>query len=111
MQIPRMTAFESISEIERTAEPLTQHAIARARDIVHLIERGEFPMPFVFPTEIGGIQFEWKGSERELNLEILPESERLAFLEIVEGAPVREGEITEDIEGGVRELLNWMVSR
>jgi hypothetical protein len=111
MQVPRTNALESISEIEKTAHPPAQGAIARARDIARLVEHGEFPMPFVFPTEIGGIQFEWKGSERELNLEILPEREHLAFLEIVEGAPVLEGEITQDVERSVRALLDWMVSR
>lgn len=67
-------------------------------------------MPFVFPTEIGGIQFEWKDSERDLNLGILPEIHRLAFLKILNGSPFGEGEITNNVEQEVYCLLDWMLS-
>jgi hypothetical protein len=111
MQVPQTNALESISKIEKSFQPLAPAAIERARSIASLVERGEFPTPFVFPTEIGGIQFEWKGGERQLNLEVLPEHQCLAFLTIVDGSPVREGEIRDNIEREVYSLLNWMISR
>jgi len=111
MRIPRASALESISRIEQSAETLAPDAIERARSIAHLLERGRFPVPFVFPTDIGGIQFEWKSDERELNLEVLPECESLAFLTIVKGKPMREGEITQNVEREIGSLLDWMVSR
>lgn len=110
MRVPRTNVLESISKIERSDCLLAPDAIKRARVIVELIERGNFPMPFVFPTELGGIQFEWKGDERELNLEVLPERECLAFLTIVNGTPTREGQITGNVERAIYSLLDWMVS-
>lgn len=67
-------------------------------------------MPFVFPTDIGGIQFEWKGDERELNVEVIPASEDLAYLTIVNGQPAREGQIR-GTEREIHSLLDWMQSR
>lgn len=110
MRTPATSAFESISILERSATPLTKDAVKHARSIAHLIERRHFPMPFVFPTEIGGIQFEWKGDGRDLNLEVPPQGERLSFLKIVDGEPTREGEITADIEREVSGLLDWLVT-
>lgn len=109
MRIPRTSALESISQIAATVRQRSPHTVERARRIVGIIEREKFPMPFVFPTEIGGIQLEWKRDERELNLEILPQGDRLAFLMITRGTPTREGEIPET-EREICSLLDWMVS-
>lgn len=111
MRIPRTSALESISRLEESTAAIAPDTIQRARGIADLIERSRFPVPFVFPTEIGGIQFEWKSDERELNLEVLPECPSLAFLTIANGEPVREGEISENLECEVRSLLDWMASR
>jgi hypothetical protein len=105
MRIPRTSARESISRIAESAPPRSAVAVERALRIARIIERRKCPAPFVFPTEIGGIQFEWKGDERELNLEVLPEPCHLAFLEIVKGTPTQEGEITENAEGEINSLL------
>jgi hypothetical protein len=112
MRIPRTRGLESISTLEHSNESPSRDALRQARHIVKLIERHRFPMPFVFPTEIGGIQLEWKvpGRGRELNLEVPPEGERLSFLKIVDGKPAREGEIVADIEREVCSLLDWMVT-
>ena len=111
MRIPKRSALESISKIEHSVKPPPSvSAVTLARSIAYLIENHRFPMPFVFPTEIGGIQFEWKGSARELNLEILPEIDRLAFLKILNGSPLVEGEITNNVEQEVYRLIDWMLS-
>lgn len=108
MRIPRTSALESISRIEQTVVeggPIARSAVERARSVAQMIERAKLPMPFVFPTEIGGIQFEWKGNDRELDLEVLPDQSRLAFLKIVKGVPAEEGEIN---EREVESLLEWV---
>jgi hypothetical protein len=113
LRTPRQNALEAISTLEHSSESLTAHALEHARAIAYLIEREDSPMPFVFPTEIGGIQFEWKGTEsgRELNLEILPEGQHLAYLTIIDGKPIAEAEINDDFEHKICSLLNWMRSR
>lgn len=106
MRVPRASVRESISHIEGSP-----HAIECAKRIVELLEREKFPVPFVFGTEIGGIQFEWKADDRELNLEVLPEGDRVAFLMITGGTPTREGEITGNLDREICSLFAWMVSR
>jgi hypothetical protein len=106
MHNPRKTALESIA----TLNSVSPKAIKAARGVASMIERDHYPMPFVFPTDIGGIQFEWKGASRELNLEFLPEASHLAFLKIVDGVPDQEGEISGDMEGEIHSLLDWMTS-
>ena len=113
LRTPRRNAFEAISILQQSSESLTAHALEQARAIAYLIEREHSPIPFVFPTEIGGIQFEWKGTGtgRELNLEIMPEGAHLAYLTIIDGKPIVEAEIVDDFEHKVCSLLNWMLSR
>jgi hypothetical protein len=108
LQAPRRNVRDALKILERSPASLSSHALERASEIADLIERERSPIPFVFPTEIGGVQFEWKGASRELNLEILPDSEHLAYLTIDDGQPITDGEITEDYERHVIALLNWI---
>jgi len=110
LQIPQKGIFEALSRLERAPESPRADVLTRARRLAYFLDREGSPVPFVFPTEIGGIQFEWRGADRELELEILPEETRLSFLTMVNGRSDREGAIT-DIEREVRELLAWMRSR
>src|SRR5260370_14786291 len=110
MRIPRKSALESISKIAESAAPGSAVAVESALRIAQIIQRRKGPAPFVFPTEIGGIQFEWKGDERELNLEVLPKPGHLAYLKIVKGTPTQEGEIIENAEREINSLLDWMAS-
>ncbi len=107
---PQKGIFEALSLLERSPESPCATALARARQIAYFLDRERSPVPFVFPTEIGGVQFEWKGAGRELDLEVLPEGAHLSFLTLVNGRSERQGEIT-DLEREVSELLNWMQSR
>jgi hypothetical protein len=108
LRTPRRNVFDALKHLEQSPASLSAHALERARKIAYLIDRERSPLPFVFPTEIGGVQFEWKGAGRELDLEILPDTEHLAYLTILDGQPVTEGEIAEDYERNVIALLNWM---
>jgi hypothetical protein len=111
LQTPRQNVLDALKSLEQSPESVSPESLGRARKIAELIVREQSPIPFVFPTEIGGIQFEWKGTSRELDLEILPHSEHLAYLTIADGLPVSEGEIAEDYERQVTALLNWMRGR
>jgi hypothetical protein len=108
LRTPRHNVFDALKSLEQSPASLSAHALERARRIADLIVRERSPTPFVFPTEIGGVQFEWKGASRELDLEILPDTEHLAYLTILDGQPITEGEIAEDYERNVIALLNWM---
>src|SRR5215469_11319850 len=107
MLVPRTNALVSISTLEQAAD---SSAINRARNIARFLDREQCPIPFVFPTDERGIQFEWKGGRRELNLEIPSGDEPLTFLTIVDGNPALEEKIAGNIETAIRRLINWMLS-
>ena len=109
MRTPRTGVLEALLRLERSREVPSREALERARQIARFIEQHKSPVPFVFPTEIGGIQFEWRGKPREVDLEVLPQGTALAFSTLVDGKCSREGEIKEDVEREVRNLLRWMV--
>src|SRR5229473_6840824 len=108
LRTPRQNVFDALKSLEQSPAYLSAHALERARRIADLIVRERSPSPFVFPTDIGGVQFEWKGTSRELDLEILPDTERLCYLTIIDGEPRTEGEIVDDYERQVIALLNWL---
>jgi len=109
MLSPRTNALVTIAQLEQLAD---YSAINRARTIAYLLDRNQCPIPFVFPTDERGIQFEWKGGRRELNLEIPPTDEPVTFLTIIDGSPALEGKITDnDIEPEICQLVDWMLFR
>jgi hypothetical protein len=110
LRIPPATALEALKELESSPDAPSTGALDRARQIAHLLQSEGSPAPFVFPTEIGGIQFEWKSNGREVDIEVLPEGTHLSFLTLVSGKITSEGDIPENFERGVRTLLSWMVS-
>ena len=108
LRTPRQNLFDALKSLEQSHAAVSARALERAHKIASLIDKERSPIPFVFPTDIGGVQFEWKGTGRELDLEILPDSEHLSYLTIIDGQPVTEGEIAENYERNVIALLNWM---
>src|SRR6266851_8259079 len=108
LRTPRWNASEALMRLGESQDRPSARALEHARQIARLIERENSPSPFVFPTDIGGVQFEWKGTSRELDLEVLPDTERLCYLTIIDGEPRTEGEIVDDYERQVIALLNWL---
>jgi hypothetical protein len=110
LRTPKTGVSEVLDNLERLPEAPARAAFDRARQMALMLEADRSPAPFVFPTDVGGIQFEWKGNGRELDIEILPEGTHLSFLTLVGGKVTSEGEISDNFERRVRLLLNWMVS-
>jgi hypothetical protein len=109
LQTPATTAQQALNGLERLPDSPMPPAIRRAKSIISFIERSGSPQPFVFPTEIRGVQFEWHGGKRELDVEVLPEGDRIAYVTFIEGDPHTEGEIGKNIEEDLRRLLAWLV--
>jgi hypothetical protein len=106
LRTPRTGVFDALSMLAHSPEPPARAALERAQRLAHVLQEHSSPAPFVFPTDIGGVQFEWHGGERELDLEILPEGARLAYLTLVGGRRDQEGEFVHDLD--VLKLVNWI---
>lgn len=106
MATPQTGVFDALTMLAHSPEPPARAALERARRLAHVLQEYSSPAPFVFPTDIGGVQFEWRGGERELDLEILPEGARLAYLTLVGGRRDSEGEFDRDLD--VLKLVNWI---
>jgi hypothetical protein len=52
----------------------------RAKKLSDALHRLDAPTPFIFATEFGGIQLEWRGGRFELDLKILPETETVCVM-------------------------------
>jgi hypothetical protein len=110
LRTPKIGACEVLSNLECSPDAPSRAALDRARQIARMFETDRSPAPFVFPTDVGGIQFEWKSNGRELDIEVLPEGTHLSFLTLIGGKVPSEGEILDNFEHRVRSLLSWMVS-
>jgi hypothetical protein len=110
LRTPETGVAEALSNLERSPDAPARAALDRARQIALILDTDRSPAPFVFPTDVGGIQFEWKSDGRELDIEVLPEGTHLSFLTLVGGKVTSEGEIPDNFERRVRSLLSWMVS-
>jgi hypothetical protein len=107
LQIPAVVPQEALSQLERSNEPISKDAFAKARIVLEILQRLKAPAPFVFPTEIGGVQFEWHGGLRELDVEVLPKEAKLAYVTFEDGRCVRESDANAT-EEDLRALLNWI---
>jgi|HubBroStandDraft_1064217.scaffolds.fasta_scaffold310522_2 hypothetical protein len=110
LRTPKTGVSEALGNLERLPQPPARAALDRARQIALVLEADRSPVPFVFPTDVGGIQFEWKSSGRELDIEVLPEGTQLSFLTLLGGKVTSEGEILDNFERRLRSLLTWVVS-
>lgn len=57
-------------------KPVEQDQIQRARLLLGLMRSSSLSEPYVYPTELGGLQFEWTHGDLALSLEIRPEDSR-----------------------------------
>ncbi len=65
----------------------------------------DLPSPNVVPVSGGGIQFEWSLSDRELELEVLP-NYTIGFLKVERGEPLDQGEV-KDLQQ-IPALFGWL---
>ena len=111
LQTPAQSAQEALEGLVGQPQAPTAATIDRAKFIISILHRVESPEPFVFPTEIQGIQFEWHGSPRALDVEVSPEGSGLSYVTFEDGVPKAEGEIGGDVEVDIASLVKWLTSR
>lgn len=79
------------------------------REVLPSIMRTSMPMPVAVPTSKGGIQLEWHVRGVDLEIEITPTKEILAYYEDQRDGTEWEGEVTSSIaplEGPISRLSN-----
>jgi hypothetical protein len=111
LQTPAKSAREALERLEGLSQAPSAATIGRAKFVISILHRIKSPEPFVFPTEIQGVQFEWHGSPRALDVEVLPEGTGLAYVTFENGVPKAEGEIGADVEMDIASLVQWLMSR
>lgn len=79
-------------------------AIDSAFELLVSLPFEDLPVPFVSPTSIGGVQFEWAQNGRELEVEILPDG-LMEFLTVINGNPQEEGQIRRE---QIPSLARWL---
>ena len=102
LQIPAIEPADALLNLERSVSPVV---LGHARKLLDALHRLEGPTPFIFPTEIGGIQFEWRGGRFELDLEILPETQTVSVM-FQDGDIHKKGDIRDEKE--LQTLIAWL---
>jgi precorrin-3B methylase len=107
MQNPAVNPSEALAALGALNEPISSETLAKAIEVLKILQTLGSPDPFVFPTDIGGIQFEWHGEWRELDIEVIPGSAKLAYVTFQHGDPVTESD-ADVSESDLLALLNWI---
>lgn len=105
LQIPPVEPADALSNLERSEPSVSPAVLDRARKLLDALHRLGAPTPFIFPTEFGGIQFEWHGGRFELDLEILPETETACVM-FQDGEIHKKGEVRDEKE--LQTLIAWL---
>jgi hypothetical protein len=108
LRVPARRPAEILTILRQSGEPISDDVLQRARTILAILEKSPVTAPFVFPTDVGGVQLEWHGDKRELDIEILPDKERLDYVAFEDGMPELEGEASAD-ESSLLQLLKWLL--
>lgn len=108
LQTPRQNAQDALLALERSVD---LPAFERAKAIVAFLGNYGIPQPFVFPTEIKGVQLEWHGGGiHEMDIEILPDGQHVCFVGFVNGRHERdEDALGNQIEIHLRSWAAWMM--
>jgi hypothetical protein len=72
--------------------PVQAGVIARAADLLVVLAKLDLPNPELFPVPGGGLQLEFRQDNRELEIEILPDSS-IEYLLVENGTDMREGAV------------------
>lgn len=89
------------------SERIPKVLIDEAKKFVTSLEFEEIGAPFVVPISGGGIQLEWHKGTHELEIEFI-DVNRIAYLKVVEDAPVEEGTFVADDTHMSRALVRWL---
>jgi len=107
LQVPSLSPTDALLGLQLSGESFTPDTLARAKEVLDILKQLKAPAPFVFPTEIAGVQFEWKGGGRELDIELRPEEPGIFFVTFEHGRSVKEA-ATPISESALRDLLGWL---
>lgn len=91
--------------------PPSFDTVLAAIDLIDSIPQHDPPRPRVVPLATGGIQFEWKVGQRELDIEVSPDStyRYLKFDPSKTGGDLNS-EFPLDSLSGVENLLSWLIA-
>ncbi|MBI5197979.1 MAG: hypothetical protein HZA19_05150 [Nitrospirae bacterium] len=89
------------------SQPPSVKVVNTAIDIIEAIPSQEdLPTPHLAPISGGGIQIEWNISQRDLEIEVIPDGS-IRFLKAQNGEPLEEGKIVNSYK--LESLTIWLV--
>lgn len=92
--------------------PPTASAIeASLRIIGGVAALSDLPAPDVVPVGGGGIQFEWRSGERELEVKVLPEGLDIEFIKVEGDEVIAEGSLRVFNLAPMHALLAWLANQ
>ena len=89
--------------------PPSRIAVETIMDLLPRIDDRNLPSVRIVPVSGGGVQLEWRMSDREFQLEIAADG-TAQYLLIENGRPQREEEVHPTAHQ-IRPLLRWLISR
>jgi len=90
--------------------PPTRVAVETVVDLLLRIDDRNLPSARVVPVSAGGVQLEWRVPGRELQLEISGDG-TAQYLQIENGQPTKEEEISPVTFDRVKPLVMWLIPR
>jgi hypothetical protein len=109
-------ALDIASELEEAWDgesglPMDQTKLRLTRIIVDQMQRQGMPAPYVYPTELGGLQLEWTHGIFAVSLELKPDDHRLLLQSTnTENVTFETHKPGGDVEG-LSEALQWLGQR
>jgi hypothetical protein len=88
--------------------PMKPEIIDFAIRILGWLEEEDLPIPSVVPCPSGSVQFEWNEQGRELEIEILPDSQ-FGFLKVFPDGTTEEKESEVATPDKLRRLTRWLM--
>lgn len=107
LRIPAAKPAVALSKLRQAGEEISDDVLRKARAVLAILDKSRVTDPFIFPTEIGGVQFEWHGDKRALDIEVLPDKEKLDYVAFENGILELEGEANAD-ESSVLQIVKWL---
>lgn len=90
------------------SRPIQSQAVQGALFLLGVAERMGLPAPRISPVSGGGIQLDWTGTRRDLEVEILPDGS-VEYLKVESGDQLQEGSLLSYHEDGVQDCLRWLL--